>query len=218
MFDGCGNTPMFGPAGPAAASVHDESWEFTDHWGGAAQQSGWVEIGAVDPDSANSDDRHPGVGSGTIDFAAGGQTTVLRRSTTGFLIGAGECMFEWIVRTPVAPVGAGDDFTFYCGFADGNAALPANGFGFTIDRTVASNNNYNIVTRNGGAGVQVDTGVAMITADFVRMRGVANAAGTRVDFFLDTGAGLVNVGNSVANLPAGDFGLSCLTAGVGGAV
>lgn len=202
---------------------HFEEWDFTDHWGGAVQQSGWIisnaNGGATDADSPNADARHPGVANLSLDIGnVGGQSrTTLRRSVNGFVLGSGVFVVDAIYEVVLLP-DATDDFILHVGTMDANVFPPANGFGLVLDRAIAGNTNWNRLARAGGAGVAVDTGIAAIAGSFVRLRTVVNTAGSLISYFIDSGAGLVAAGTTAVNITAVDFGLGVVCVDVAGAI
>lgn len=138
------------------------------------------------------------VGIGSLDLGTGttARSTIHRGGISTFF-GGGVHIYETYVYIPVLST-VTDEYIFYTGFGDttGSGDM-TDGVYFKYDRLTSTN--WLMCTANNGAGNRTATssGVAVAATTWTKLRFEVNAAGTRVDYFIND----VNVGNISTNIP-----------------
>ena len=137
-------------------------------------------------------------GIGSLDLGTGttARSTIHRGGQSIFFVGFVH-VYETYVYIPVLSTVA-DEYIFYTGFGDTNGSGDMNdGVYFKYDRL--NSVNWQMCTANNGAGNRTATAsaVAVAAAAWIKLRIEVNAAGTRVDYFIND----ANVGNVTTNIP-----------------
>ena len=137
-------------------------------------------------------------GIGSLDLGTGTTArSTIHRGGVSVFFGGGVHVYETYVYIPALST-VTDEYIFYTGFGDttGSGDM-ADGVYFKYDRL--SSTNWLMCTANNGAGNRTATssGVAVAATTWTKLRFEVNAAGTRVDYFIND----VNVGNIATNIP-----------------
>lgn len=137
-------------------------------------------------------------GIGSLDLGTGTTArSTIHRGGISVFFGGGVHVYETYVYIPVLST-VTDEYIFYTGFGDTNGSGDMNdGAYFKYDRLTSVN--WQMCTANGGAGNRTATAsaVAVAAATWIKLRIEVNAAGTRVDYFIND----ANVGNVSTNIP-----------------
>ncbi len=138
--------------------------------------------------------------AGVISLITGTGTTArssIQRGSSNVFFGGGVHVFETYVYIPVLST-VTDEYIVYLGFGDvSGAGDMSDGAYFKYDRLTSVN--WQMCTANGGAGNRTSTAsaVAVGAAAWTKLRIEVNAAGTRVDYFVND----ANIGNVITNIP-----------------
>lgn len=137
-------------------------------------------------------------GIGSLDLGTGSTArSTIHRGGISVFFGGGVHVYETYVYIPVLST-VTDEYIFYTGFGDTNGSGDmSDGAYFKYDRLTSVN--WQMCTANGGAGNRTATAsaVAVAAATWIKLRIEVNAAGTRVDYFIND----TNVGNVSTNIP-----------------
>lgn len=137
-------------------------------------------------------------GIGSLDLGTGSTArSTIHRGGISVFFGGGVHVYETYVYIPVLST-VTDEYIFYTGFGDTNGSGDmSDGVYFKYDRLTSVN--WQMCTANGGAGNRTATAsaVAVAAATWIKLRIEVNAAGTRVDYFIND----TNVGNVSTNIP-----------------
>jgi hypothetical protein len=187
---------------PAYNNPANERDEVQDFLTDDVSHVGWeATVGgagaSVDLGNAHSDNNHDGIvelSSGTT----GAGFAVIHKSNsaaTGFILGGGRRFFETLVRIDDLSIAA-QEYVLHLGFGGTNdGSEHDDGVYFTYDRTV--NVNWLLKAADGGVITAIDSGVAVATGGWVKLRTEVSADGTSVEYFIND----VSVGNIGVNVP-----------------
>lgn len=180
-----------------------ELFMFEDWVGDAVGVLRWLDADVGTGVSATTttvlDNAHPGVlelntgasATGSANRFLGGVTT--GAATSGFIVGGGQIVMEWLVRIPVLSDGT-QQYAFDVGLFD-NATGNTNSIRFLYATTVSTN--WIAGTTSASTNTNTDTGVVVAINTWYRLQAVINAAGTSVEFFING----VSVATNVTNIP-----------------
>lgn len=138
------------------------------------------------------------VGVGSLDLGTGTTArSTIHKGGLSVFFGGGVHVFETYIYIPVLST-VTDEYILYTGFADVSGSGDMNdGAYFKYDRLTSVN--WQMCTANGGAGNRTATAssTAVAATTWTKLRIEVNAAGTRVDYFIND----VNIGNVTTNIP-----------------
>lgn len=114
------------------------------------------------------------------------------------VLGGGTTMMEWWIKTP-ALSDATDTYTFRCGGMDTtNASDAVDGVYFEYIHSTSAN--WQMCCASNSTRTKTASSTAYAATTWVRLKWIANAAGTSVEFFVDD----VSIGTVSTNIPTGN--------------
>lgn len=152
-------------------------------------------------EQTTTDSNHIGVFSVVTGTTATGRAS-LTLNDSGFIVGGGQTLCEWLVRVPVLST-VSEEYVVRIGINDtasGANLDAADGVYFVYDRL---NSGANWLARTASSSIRTtaDTGVAVVAGGWHKLRAVVNALGTSVDFYVDNMS--VAVATITTNIPSG---------------
>ena len=148
------------------------------------------------PASVTADTNSPGVvAHSTGTTATGG--IFRHRGVNTFRLGGGEIHLETRVRFPILS-DATQEYAYFFGFGNGNAAIPSNGVFFGYNRAV-DGNFWSINAVNNSVATKTVLATAVTNFTWFKLKIIINAAATSVDFYLNGSS----VGTITTNIPTG---------------
>jgi hypothetical protein len=148
------------------------------------------------PGSITGEPNAPGI----VTHFTGSTTTggIFRhRGINSFKLGGGEIHLETRVRFPILS-DATQEYAYFFGFGNANAAIPSNGVFFGYNRAV-DGNFWSINTVNNSVATKTVLATAVSNFVWYKLKIIINAAATNVDFYLNGSL----VGSITTNIPTG---------------
>lgn len=187
---GVGGTASGGGGGGSVlrsslASTFRDDWRGTGVAGDTGSfTSSLLNGGGSATSSTYVDGNHLG-----IVYIQGGTTgngaTSLRHTNFHTVFGGGETYYETLPFIPIISDGT-NTFGFRCGFGDLAAASSADyNNGIYFEAPAADAPNWHLKTAQGGVRTDVDSGIPVVAAAWVRLGFTANADGSSIQFYVN---------------------------------